>query len=211
MRRRVLLFFLMGFVGMAIMGYAEGDTTQYISEESATNDIPEENGVRISEGELFKIVDSDGNGVVTKEESKAYVSREFKNADMNKDGNIMKDEYRTWQMKIFNNMDKDGDGVVTGDEQKAYSGGAENRKEYKIAVLNMDEKGEWFVHQYVKGGLWKKADANGDDSVTVEEWLDAADGKLKDIDVNGDDAVTLDEFMSFISGSDGKTVPEDKV
>lgn len=96
----------------------------------------------------FEKLDADGNGVIGRDEAPPRMQERFAELDANSDGSLSQDELKAMRKQFKGKgskkghkmLDKDGDGTVSLDEFS-------------------QRAGRWFA----------RADANGDDTVTLEE------------------------------------------
>ena len=110
-------------------------------------------------------------------EVKSYKhERMFDRHDTNKDGKISKEEIDPRWANIFEKMDANADGFITKEEAKAgRKMMKEARMEMMISVLDSDKNGELSEQEVTDFVIqnFKKADANGDGSLTSDEMKDA--------------------------------------
>ncbi|RLD67708.1 MAG: hypothetical protein DRI84_01710 [Bacteroidetes bacterium] len=90
------------------------------------------------EQDHFSAIDTDGDGMISKEEFNVHATSEFSMKDKNEDGKITADEcpsfemlnkdgddfisneeFETGHIEMFNKMDKDADGSVSKEEMEA--------------------------------------------------------------------------------------------
>ncbi len=94
---------------------------------------PEDKGDRPSVGELFKRLDADESGTLSKEEAKGPIAKNFDRIDENEDGEISKKELAKLHKQMaerqkerggergekFKEMDSDASGTISKDEAGA--------------------------------------------------------------------------------------------
>lgn len=132
--------------------------------------------------ERFKRMDQDGDGVLTKKD-RPKPGELLKKADKNEDGKITFKELKTVAPKMtqekFNHMDRNKDGVISKEDRPEGQGRPRGRKP--------DGK-----------GLLKKADADNDGKITLEELKAVApkmtQERFKKMDRNDDGVLTADEI-----------------
>src|SRR5438477_6230952 len=84
----------------------------------------EGHGPRGAMAERLKQADTDGNGMLSREEAKALpmISKHFEEIDTNHDGQITAEELRAFHQKRqaehWKKLDTDGDGRISRDEAK---------------------------------------------------------------------------------------------
>ncbi|MGH6831309.1 MAG: hypothetical protein ACREJQ_02850 [bacterium] len=138
--------------------------------------------------DIFNKEDANSDGVVTKDEAeksrqafgdaakgkmKDASAARFKEADKNSDGVLSKDEW-PGRPEGFGKVDADINGSVTLDEFQA---GLKKMGEA------MKERGE---KSGAREELWKRADANSDGKVSLDEWTTAITNLFAKLDRNGD-------------------------
>jgi len=170
-------------------------------------DTNHDNMVTISElnaavKQRFETMDADGNGMVTPEEFKAYISerraerqqQRFAKLDANDDGTISKDEFVQYQQKLaeqrFQRLDTNNDGAISKDEFDARQHGFRDGKYGHHGKYGMRRHG---------GGerFFARMDSNHDGQLTLDENLAAWTTWFNRIDANHDQVVTVDEVNAF--------------
>ena len=182
-------------------------------------------GKRPSPGQLFKKLDTNGDGVLSLDEFKASPLGQ-------------KDAAKAEE--IYQKMDTQADGKVTFEEFKAFRPAWNPEQAFKKLDTNSD--GTLSLEEFKAGPMaqrdpakaeeiFKKMDANSDGKVTLEEfktfrhaWNPAE--IFKKLDANGDGVLSLDEFKAgpmaqrnpakaeeifrkMDTNSDGKVTPEE--
>ena len=148
----------------------------------------------------FAKMDADGNGEVTHEEFKAYVSQRrkehrqqrFANIDANNDGQVTKEEYVSYKTqkaeRRFQRMDSDSDGLVNAEEFGNYKRGRYGDKHRHHGGKHGHHGGK---------GFFSKLDKNSDGKITLDESLEAWTNWFKRIDANNDQVVTEEEVRNY--------------
>lgn len=158
--------------------------------------------------EMFKRIDANGDGKITKEEAPERMKEFFDRLDANKDGGLTIEEFKNrgpgagGPEDFFKQMDSNGDGKLSKDEVR---GPLKERFEQldadKDGSLTLEEirKGRPQGGQPGPGGreeFFKRMDANGDGKVSKDE----AQGPLKErfdqLDGNKDGFVTPEELRA---------------
>ena len=135
--------------------------------------------------------DTNGDGMVTKSEMLAAAATKFAKLDANSDGSVDSADRDAMAKKRFDKMDADGNGAITEAEFKA---GHEARK----AERQGEGRGHWGMRGGKHGGgkgmaMLRNADVNGDQAVSRDEFLAAAEARFAKADANGDGNVTKEE------------------
>lgn len=137
----------------------------------------------------FKSMDTDSNGTVNATEFKHYVQsrreqrkeQHYLKVDLNKDGQISKDEFMTAKQNHaeskFKKMDKNNDGLISSDEFKRCN----NKRGFK---------------KHHGKNIFMKLDTDGDGSVTKAESHTAWTTWFKRMDTNADNVVTIEEIKT---------------
>jgi Ca2+-binding EF-hand superfamily protein len=148
----------------------------------------------------FDTMDNDKNGVVSKEEFQAYMlqkrderhEQKFQSMDNNNDGQVSRDEYLSYKQKYaetrFQSMDANSDGVISKEEFAAHKASRTGHK-----------YGHHEHHGKDNGKIFTKLDANNDGQLTRDESLAAWTNWFKRLDANGDQTVTLEEVRDYRS------------
>ncbi|MCI0507000.1 MAG: EF-hand domain-containing protein [Gammaproteobacteria bacterium] len=153
----------------------------------------------------FDTMDSDNNSVVSKEEFQAYMTQKrderheqkFQSMDNNKDGQVSRDEYISYKQKYaetrFQSMDTNSDGVISKEEFAAHKASRQGHKHGHHDYHSKDNHGK------DNGKIFTKLDANNDGQLTRDESLTAWTNWFKRLDANGDQTVTLEEVRDYRS------------
>jgi len=158
---------------------------------------------------VFQQADADHDGRLTRAEAEAYRARRFSEADTNHDGKLdqaelaaMRNAHRAERMQVrFAGLDRDGDGKISRDEAPprlaAMFDEADTDHDGKLSI---DEMRAIRAGGRAPGGRGLGLDADGDGTVTSEEfsamparWFDRADA-------NHDGVVTRDELRAARPG-----------
>ncbi len=81
-------------------------------------------------GKMLKMMDTDGNGAVSKKEMMDFHTARFEQSDANGDGEVTKEEFKAAMEKMrrkhkgdkFKRLDANGDGQISEEEFKAHKG-----------------------------------------------------------------------------------------
>ncbi len=118
-------------------------------------------------GEMFKRMDGDNDGNITKEEF--FTAGRFEDLPEEK------------RAKLFSRLDRDGDGVVSREEIRGMRKDAEERARQEFSELDKDKDGGLDFEEFSGGNFFKKLpvgkrreiftrmDANGDGRITPED------------------------------------------
>lgn len=134
---------------------------------------------------LFQKVDSDGNGVITKEEAQKArnaflgevqdkILEHLKKLDANGDGKIVRDEF-PGREEIFQRLDENHDGAITGEE---FIAGMKKRQDNlppvfsRMARLDTNKDGALSKEEFQTGinTLFERLDRNGDSILNRDDW-----------------------------------------
>jgi len=144
--------------------------------------------------ERFKRMDSDANGILSKDEFRAHMrakkderkQKKFARMDTNGNGSVERDEFLAHKQakaeRKFTRMDKNGDGSVSKEEHASCKKGKHHKKR-----------------------MFKRMDKDGDGQVSQSESLTAWSNWFKRIDANNDQVVTADEVKAFRNRIHGKS------
>jgi len=144
--------------------------------------------------ERFKLMDSDANGILTKDEFRSYMrarkderkQKKFARMDTNNNGSVERSEYLAYKQakaeRKYARMDKDSNGSVSKEEFASCKKGKHHKKR-----------------------MFKRMDTNGDGQITQNESLTAWSNWFKRIDANNDQVVTTDEVNAFRNKIHGKS------
>jgi hypothetical protein len=154
--------------------------------------------------------DSNGDGVVTREESQAHALAMFAKLDVNNDGllNAADHELRREQMreKMFAKLDADNNGSISQDEFMAFEGPGKHRK----GMGKADGEGPGKHHRRGMRGhgggmkMMKMADTNNDGAVSQDEFAAAAANRFARIDANNDGKISKEERQAHRQEMRGK-------
>lgn len=149
--------------------------------------------------------DSNGDGILTQAESVAAAQARFERMDANGDGQINAADKDVRAAKRFAEMDGNGDGVISEDEFMASrearaakrearraeqsENGAKNKRAKKRDGQRNGKRGK----RRGNARMLKRADVNGDNSVSREEFLAMVNERFAGMDINNDGQVTKAE------------------
>lgn len=129
----------------------------------------------------------------------------FQRADTDGDGFVTRDEFSTGRSQMFARLDANGDGVV---EQAELDQAREafHRRMHGPADAwgDMGPKVKGERH----GRFLQRMDANGDGSISAEEFAAAGDRMFARLDENGDGRIAKDELPKHRRHGDGPVTKE---
>ena len=115
----------------------------------------------------------------------------FARYDTDHDGKISLAEYEAGRMMQFKRMDTDGNGALSFAEIDAATVAAAQRGGPMADMMK------------ARNDALKAADANGDQSISGDEFKAYVDGEFKKLDTNGDGVLTADELQAGMGGGMG--------
>ncbi|GGC37737.1 hypothetical protein GCM10011371_26510 [Novosphingobium marinum] len=148
-------------------------------------------GAAYAQNEMRPRGDSDGNGVISRDEAQASAASMFARMDVNGDGVINPDDREARRAQMFDRIDTDNDGSISRDEFEAMRGHHGMRGERGERGDRMGRK----AHN--RGGhafkMMRMADANNDGAISQAEFTAAAMTRFETADANNDGQVTKEE------------------
>lgn len=145
----------------------------------------------------FSEMDADANGLVTKEERKAYrehmrevrARKKFADADSNGDGVVSEAEFMTARAERKDRMEqrRDMNGAMNGAMNENGQFNSEDRRAGKKMHKKMPKK----IRQHMS--KWADIDTNGDGAVDLTEHQAATIARFERMDKNGDGVLGTDE------------------
>jgi Ca2+-binding EF-hand superfamily protein len=129
--------------------------------------------------QVFKILDRDGDGVITEQEGKQGGERRgdpeqrwkmlLERWDADGDGQLSREEFQGPD-QVFDVLDADGDGVITQEEHAQAQQRRGQRPDPATSLIQMmDEDGDGRVSQVEWMAFFAGADADGDGFMTLDE------------------------------------------
>lgn len=138
--------------------------------------------------------DSDGNRIVTKAEAMGAADARFAKIDLNGDGTLNAADRAAMMAKRFAIMDADNNGAISQSEFMAiHEAGAERRADRR------ERRMERIGASMREGGrvgaiaMMARADTNGDKAVSQAEYRAAIDARFSKADANQDDSLSIEE------------------
>ena len=117
-------------------------------------------------------------------------------ADRNNDGALSAEEHATWREGAFMIMDQNGDGRISAEEHSINWIGPEPN-----CGASDEERKRAEAHvQSQKALRYRVMDGDGDDTVSVMEFMRMGELIYSEADANNDGAVTLVEFKDRVRG-----------
>ena len=137
--------------------------------------------------------DADGNRIVTKVEAIAAADARFAKIDVNGDGTLNAADRTAMMATHFAKMDSNGDGSISQSEFMAiHEAGAERRTKRMERIGAGMREGR----QPPRLGamvMMARADINGDKAVSQAEFRAAIDARFSKADANQDDSISIEE------------------
>ena len=141
--------------------------------------------------------DPDGNHVVTKPEAMAAAEARFAKIDVNGDGTLNAADRTAMMATHFAKMDSNGDGSISQSEfMDIHEAGAERRADRRKKRMERIGAGMREGRQPPRLGamvMMARADINGDKAVSQAEFRAAIDARFSKADANQDDSISIEE------------------
>ncbi len=141
--------------------------------------------------------DADGNRIVTKVEAIAAADVRFAKIDVNGDGTLNAADRTAMMATHFAKMDSNGDGSIGQSEFMAiHEAGAERRADRRKKRMERIGAGMREGRQPPRLGamvMMARADINGDKAVSQAEFRAAIDARFSKADANQDDSISIEE------------------
>ncbi|MCJ9429196.1 EF-hand domain-containing protein [Kordiimonas marina] len=131
---------------------------------------------------IFKLMDTNNDGVITHDELMAHVQAKFASFDKNKDGFLVLDELPK-EMPMPQGMKRGKKRFHKGDRPSPCQDGD----------CPMGAEGRPPMKAPTRMQFMARFDRNGDEKVSLEEFAEPAVRHFKRMDLNGDGKVTKDE------------------
>jgi len=141
--------------------------------------------------------DSDGNHIITKAEAMAAADARFAKIDVNGDGTLNAADRTAMMAKLFVMMDSDKNGAISQSEfMAAHEAGTERRADRR--ERRMERIGASMREGRQRGrvgtiAMMARADTNGDKAVSQAEYRAAIDARFSKADANQDDSLSIEE------------------
>lgn len=145
---------------------------------------------------MLKNFDTNKDGKITAEESKAGADTLFTSIDTDKDGTLTPKEMRAWQDTKMADMRKamGASAPQAGASDNGQNGtgtDAQSRRHDGMKGSRHNGKGH---HGMMRGGMLRMIDTDENGQVSKAEAAAAADKAFKQMDTNGDGTVSIDDF-----------------
>ncbi|GLK80383.1 EF-hand domain-containing protein [Methylopila turkensis] len=121
------------------------------------------------------------------------MEKRFERLDVDKDGVLTREEAQAPLTKVFARMDKDGDGVLSAEEIKTLRAAAEKR----LAKRGDDKRGD-DERPRARKDRFERADKDRDGKITRDEFLAQGLPWFRRADRDGDGKVTKAEFDALL-------------
>jgi Ca2+-binding EF-hand superfamily protein len=134
-------------------------------------------------------------GDLTRAQAQERATQMFSRLDVNGDGQINDADREARLAKRFDSLDKDGNGSLSRDE---FMAGRDHKRGDRLAAGESGKPG-WKGHRGgghfggMGGAMLKKADTNGDGSISAAEFAAANLARFDQADTNKDGIVTREE------------------
>ena len=141
--------------------------------------------------------DADGNRIVTKAEAMGAADARFAKIDINGDGTLNAADRAAMMAKRFAILDADNNGAISQSEFMAkHDAGAERRADRR--ERRMERIGASMREGRQRGrvgtiAMMARADTNGDKAVSQAEYRAAIDARFSKADANQDDSLSIEE------------------
>lgn len=169
------------------------------------------------QGRFMRHFDTNNDGRVHLEEFNAAAADRFKRMDADANGVIDKDEFRAYvrarkderRQRKFARIDSDANGVVERSEFLAYKQAKAERKFTRMdknadGIISKEEYASCKKRKHHKKRMFKRMDKDGDGKITQDESMTVWSNWFKRIDANHDQVVTTDEVKAFRNKLHGK-------
>jgi Ca2+-binding EF-hand superfamily protein len=142
--------------------------------------------------------DTDGNGTISKSESRARAGKNFDEMDANRDGKLDGADRDARQRKHFDMMDKDHNGSINWPEfAEAHNGMESGRGGAMSGDGMMQHEKEDGDHDGERGGkMMTMMDGNGDKAISRDEFLASSEKRFDKVDADDDGNLTTVERKS---------------
>jgi Ca2+-binding EF-hand superfamily protein len=139
--------------------------------------------------------DTDGNGKISKSESRARAEKKFDEMDANRDGKLDGADRDARQRKHFDMMDKDHNGSINWPEfDEAHAGMGDRKPGDGGTIGHENENGD---HDGERGDkMMTMMDGNGDKAISRDEFLASSEKRFDKVDADDDGNLTTVERKS---------------
>lgn len=135
---------------------------------------------RFHKVDMFERLDANKDGVITLDEMTARVTARFEKLDADKSGGVTLEEMTVRVKEVFEKMDANGDAAVSRDEAEAFR--QAKRDDHKARHGDR---------------MLKILDADGDGTVSKEEFAAASDKRFAAADKDGDGVLSAAELADM--------------
>jgi Ca2+-binding EF-hand superfamily protein len=141
--------------------------------------------------------DADGNRAITKAEAMAAADARFAKIDVNGDGTLNAADRTAMMAKLFVMMDSDKNGAISQSEfMAAHEAGTErraDRRERRMERIGASMREGRQRGRFGARAMIARADTNGDKAVSQAEYRAAIDARFRKADANQDDSISIEE------------------
>lgn len=205
-------------VAMTSMVYAQDQDAEAMAKAEQARLAKEKAAVLAEEAKeearnpvIFKKMDANRDGQVSAKERQARLQAWFKELDTNGDGKLTPDEFVGQR---FANIDRDKDGAVTIEEYMLFFAGPSAVLDRSEACDKLDANGDNIVSlpEFIayRKSVFAAMNANSDGRVTPDEMKAYLEKQFKSLDANNDGFVTVDEMIAITPAPAAEPKVEEK-